>query len=184
MGRSYRSLLEAKWASFFDILRWDVEYEPFEFDGWIPDFRIAGKDTVAFVEIKPVNEFPDSVALKIRRAVHENPIFDYDEAAVRYPPAELLILGDSPIFERWGSDHEESAFLGWFADERCRAPFGIWRGSESVEKNPTKKVGFCHEIQSFADRITGCYDGGSYGSDIPPIRQMWAAACNRVQWKR
>lgn len=32
-----RSLVEARWASFFDELGWLWEYEPFELHGWIPE---------------------------------------------------------------------------------------------------------------------------------------------------
>ena len=27
-GRRYRSRLEARWAAFFDLVRWPFEYEP------------------------------------------------------------------------------------------------------------------------------------------------------------
>jgi hypothetical protein len=34
----YRSRLEAHWAAFFDTLGWRHEYEPFDLNGYIPDF--------------------------------------------------------------------------------------------------------------------------------------------------
>lgn len=49
-GLWFRSRLEATWAAFFDNLGWEWEYEPCDFDGWIPDFLLEGK---YFVEIKP-----------------------------------------------------------------------------------------------------------------------------------
>ena len=45
-GRQYRSRLEARWATFFDLLGWKYEYEPFDLDGWIPDFVLFGAETV------------------------------------------------------------------------------------------------------------------------------------------
>jgi hypothetical protein len=48
----YRSRLEAKWAAFFDFLRWEYEYEPEPFNTWSPDFVIHTID--AFVEVKPM----------------------------------------------------------------------------------------------------------------------------------
>lgn len=39
-GINFRSLLEARWAYFFDKLGWTWQYEPFEMDGYIPDFLV------------------------------------------------------------------------------------------------------------------------------------------------
>lgn len=32
-GINFRSRLEAKWAAFFDLLEWNWEYEPCDFNG-------------------------------------------------------------------------------------------------------------------------------------------------------
>jgi len=40
----FRSRLEAKWAAFFDLMNWNWEYEPFDLDGWFPDFLIKGRE--------------------------------------------------------------------------------------------------------------------------------------------
>jgi hypothetical protein len=39
-GQQFRSRLEARWAAFFDLLRWEWVYEPFDLGGWSPDFAI------------------------------------------------------------------------------------------------------------------------------------------------
>ena len=65
-GINFRSLLEARWAYFFDKLGWAWEYEPFEMDGYIPDFLIfTGLDY--FVDIKPYfnEEYRKSVFEKV-----------------------------------------------------------------------------------------------------------------------
>lgn len=60
-GTNFRSRLEARWAAFFDLCGWRWEYEPVDFDGWIPDFLIEfpcghsecnGTHTV-YAEVKP-----------------------------------------------------------------------------------------------------------------------------------
>lgn len=38
-GIEYRSRLEARWASFMTNIGWDHIYEPFDGDGYIPDFH-------------------------------------------------------------------------------------------------------------------------------------------------
>ena len=51
-GIEYRSRLEARWAAFFDGIGWQFTYEPFDGDGYIPDFLIHG-DQPLLVEVKP-----------------------------------------------------------------------------------------------------------------------------------
>ncbi len=40
-GIRFRSRLEARWAAAFDLLGWQWEYEPFDLDGWVPDFQLT-----------------------------------------------------------------------------------------------------------------------------------------------
>lgn len=50
----FRSRLEARWAAFFEILCWDYVYEPFDADGYIPDFVITfPARPPLLVEVKP-----------------------------------------------------------------------------------------------------------------------------------
>lgn len=54
-GLRFRSRLEAIWATFFDLLKWDWEYEPFDLKGYIPDFILTFDDkdkTQVLVEVK------------------------------------------------------------------------------------------------------------------------------------
>lgn len=53
-GTKFRSRLEARWACFFDLLGWRWQYEPFDLEGWTPDFLVHGRDgKFVLVEIKP-----------------------------------------------------------------------------------------------------------------------------------
>lgn len=51
-GIEFRSRLEARWAAFFTGINWDWTYEPFDSDGYIPDFLIHGPNPL-LVEVKP-----------------------------------------------------------------------------------------------------------------------------------
>jgi hypothetical protein len=62
-GRQYRSRLEARWAAFFDLLGWSYEYEPFDLQGWIPDFLLTRARVL--VEVKPVAIWPRDVMEEI-----------------------------------------------------------------------------------------------------------------------
>lgn len=52
-GTIYRSRLEARWAAFFELIGWEYEYEPIDFDGWSPDFRVTTPLDSWYFEIKP-----------------------------------------------------------------------------------------------------------------------------------
>ena len=67
-GINFRSLLEARWAYFFDKLGWIWQYEPFEMDGYIPDFMITDRLSF-FVDIKPYHDsnYKESVYNKVEK---------------------------------------------------------------------------------------------------------------------
>lgn len=177
----FRSLLEARWAAFFDLMGWPYVYEPCAFNGWIPDFLLRGERAI-FVEVKPLGSLrqePEALAADIDRARCTD---------------ECLIVGLGPevAFEEF---RQCTAHLGWLR-EACpqqtwwwqRAMMGRWIGDESTQKNPHGLMGFCTEFGSFVDRITGCYDGGHHGGgeeeDVGrAVEAAWAEAGNRVQWR-
>lgn len=51
-GHTFRSRHEARWAALMDIVGWDWVYEPFDGDGYIPDFLVRGRAPL-LIEIKP-----------------------------------------------------------------------------------------------------------------------------------
>lgn len=167
-GRQFRSRLEARWGAFFDRLGWPYEYEPFDLNGWIPDFLILGA-TPVLVEVKPVYVFPRFVA---------------DEIKVSGIPDdhEALILGCTiPVKSYGNSEYVNPSSFGWLFE--CEygwadAVFGRWEACNG-------RIGFCHSAGQFVDRISGEYDGGSYGglllSDHETL-QLWADAGNKTQW--
>ena len=67
-GTTFRSQLEARWAAYFDRQGIAWEYEPAQFNGWTPDFRLALGGAPAYAEVKPVDEFPMDVAQRMLNA--------------------------------------------------------------------------------------------------------------------
>ena len=57
-GIQYRSRLEARWAAFFEGLGWQTTYEPFDGDGYIPDFLVHTTEPF-LTEIKPATTEAD-----------------------------------------------------------------------------------------------------------------------------
>ena len=158
-GVEYKSMLEAKWAAFFDILDWDHKYEPCVFPGWKPDFVIKGAKNV-YVEVKPTEEFDGEVAAKMEGACRNS---------------ELLLVGCSPFREDFGIP-----CLGWmnqfeqdgWSDRFALATMGRWSKGNG-------KIGFCHQWATYSDRISGGYDGGHYGDlrlEWKEIEELWTQA--------
>lgn len=80
-GIQMRSRLEARWAAFFDFYQLKWQYEPFDCDGWIPDFLVETKREWTggeypypyLFEIKPISTAsisPNDVFRKIEHALH------------------------------------------------------------------------------------------------------------------
>jgi len=156
-GILFRSRLEARWAAMFDLLGWRWTYEPTEFNGWIPDFAIQGKEVV-YVEVKPFHSFPISVAEQL------------DQTGCK---AEILLLGmHGPFMTRFGGDRP---MLGFLRQEQCwaGAPLGLWK----------HQYGFCHEDLCFHDRISGEHNG-SWGDEVTEREAdaLWREACNKTRW--
>jgi hypothetical protein len=55
-GTKYRSRLEARWAAFFDLLGFTYQYEPYDLNGWTPDFVIYLGDKEILCEVKPTKK--------------------------------------------------------------------------------------------------------------------------------
>lgn len=53
-GVMFRSRLEATWAAFFDQVGLVWDYEPFDLEGWCPDFLIKYSGRSCLIEVKPV----------------------------------------------------------------------------------------------------------------------------------
>ncbi len=170
-GVQMRSRLKARWAAFFDLLDWRWEYEPFDRNGWIPDFALLGAKTV-LVEVKPINDFRCLLARETAIEVSNN-IQGFEEG--------LIVSWFLPEIEL---EPYKDICIGWLDDGECgfeEAAFGHWTDAENL--------GFCHSVGSFRDRISGNYDGGCHGdgklfhqvNDI--VRTKWTQAGNIVQWK-
>jgi hypothetical protein len=168
-GINFRSRLEAKWAAFFDELRWNWQYEPVDFNGWIPDFSIKcnSDNLITYVEVKPVFYFPSDVADKINKAYPE-------DKCPRGESKDVLIVGAEPYFIE-----DEHPMIGWLRD------YGSWDPAPFMEWKSTEILGFCSSVMSFTDRISGCHSGnwGEVCVDTSKIDDAWAIATNASQWK-
>lgn len=190
-GIKYRSLLEAKWASFFTRIGWQFEYEPFEGNGYIPDFLIHG-ETPLLVEVKPAGTRLDLIShiAKVRHGLQG--VWDKD----------ILIVGVSPLFLPLESGLPVAGLLGEAVTSRRIA--GVDGNGQTVLSQSTETTWefgsglwfACHSCggqairvhhthMSFAGRPCGHYEGDHHIGWIPQreIERYWKRACNEVQWR-
>jgi hypothetical protein len=110
-GIRYRSRLEATWACFFDSLGWEHEYEPFDLDGYIPDFVLRFPKENVLVEVKPMLEVESERKrhyVRYREVIQSSSLFD-----------RLLLVGRSPWkHEDW--EYEKNLCFGYLIAPACR----------------------------------------------------------------
>lgn len=177
-GIEYRSRLEARWAAFFDNIGWQHTYEPFDGDGYIPDFLIHG-DNPLLVEVKPA----------ATRAEYEGPIPKITAGLWAHWQHDILIVGATPLpwnrqseyFEPW---HPPAGLLGerWEEETDWAWAKAGWLRCSS---NGCGAFGVFHEEQSYGGRPCGHAEGDHFmgAASIYELQQAWAEACNDVKWR-
>lgn len=178
-GIQFRSRLEAKWAAFFDLLGWEYEYEPFDLDGWIPDFLIKGKQGDVLVEVKPVTEFPADVAAEIWKACPKQAF--HDDPDCMETDCQLLIVGSSIAIK----EDENGESFGWTISIGG-VKDQVWDLAVLGRWDNSPVIGFHESSGSYRDAISGEYDGGEHKGgtvDRDHALSLWREAGNLTQWK-
>jgi hypothetical protein len=212
-GVRYRSQLEARWAAFFQMVGWDVHYEPFALDGYIPDFVKHGCycNEPLIIEVKPVMGENDPLLQETMNKLDRVVPHKFECLIVSYfLPNDGQSIGwlrqGNQLFD-WegGGDGHGCWALAPFSMDISKVGVRSLATTLDVSASTiasaqarnvilikrskwTAGLGFCHDEQSFEDRITGYYNG-SCGGDIDDshyekIKELFARAGSLVQWKR
>lgn len=166
----FRSRLEATWACFFDQCGWKWKYEPFDYDGYIPDFALLLPAGNVLAEVKPCLSLKD--------------MKDHTKKIDDSPwNGEALILGVGLL----QTESAWNRYLGLIGHYDI-GPSRVWEPCA---------IHFCAEVFSDNPGHTGFHptDGGwwcRYGGKtcdhkwyISPEEEFdsrWAHAQNMVQW--
>lgn len=174
----FRSRLEAKWAAFFDHAGWEWEYEPFDLDGWVPDFLLRGSKENILIEVKPIEWTGDSVRQQIadRR----------DLSKACRPDREVLILGAYPLGTLSCSGWQPWPFaIGCWATPVEGEDARHWFDEACLTTNPDDGTWDVAALNgSYHNRLSGHYDGNLENSPHhDDIRRAWREAGNTTQWK-
>lgn len=170
-GIEYRSRLEARWAAFFDHLGWNFTYEPFDGDGYIPDFVIHGAHPL-LIEVKPA----------ITASEYQEPVAKVTSGVARHWSHDILIVGLSPITmgipNSWGTF--SAGLLGEADGVEWDFAAALW-----MTCGKCGDVVVHHDYQSYAGRPCGHQDGDHYMGTVhlESLRAMWAEACNDAKWR-
>lgn len=162
-GVQFRSRLEARWAAFFDLCGWRWEYEPFDLNGWIPDFIVNPSVSEPewlrthpwLVEVKPWGENTFAIPKDVRHKI---------ENALRAPlrADERKRSSDRDAHSSW---HELFKSLKYSPTFIGRSPDFIY----------TSRWGL------FSDEYAG--DLMRYRVNMMAHAEVWKSAGNAVQWK-
>lgn len=169
-GVQFRSRIEARWADFFTRLGWSWTYEPFDLDGYLPDFVLQFHKPL-IVEVKSADEEVAMAQSKIECS--------------GWGGEALVVSGDWPADSAFS---DSMPAIGWLA-ERTPEPDGgsafAWGLAHIFECGSCAHRSLFHGDMSFACRVNGCYDGDGYLGPCEGLnpRDAWNAAGNRVQWR-
>lgn len=168
-GTRFRSRLESRWATFFDLIGWRWEYEPFDADGYVPDFAILG-ELPLLVEVKP--------------ALHTRELADYVEKAQK-TKRDLLIVGGTPVLgSQWDWYATAGVMVQWGeCDDETYASDAdaLWHHCLHPDCGG---VAVHHSEQCFQSYPCGHYEGDHYLGplDTRDFNPLWAQARNSSQW--
>ena len=165
-GVQMRSRIEAAHAAFFDECGWDWEYEPFDLEGYIPDFLIKFKTHPLLVEVKS-SEF-DYTGLSDHTPKIDNSSWARNAIILGCGPMEVERV--APVI---GLMRQSEPYLsGWDVGifYRCAA---------------CKRLGVYHQCGFWDCPNCGGYDGDHLllPVEVGEARLLWTEAKNKVQWK-
>lgn len=167
-GQQFRSTLEASWAAFFDELEWPWEYEPYELDGYIPDFVLPFAAGPILVEIKPEHYLD---RLKAQTGRLEGSTWEH----------EAIVVGSTPCVQE--SSKAAEPVLGWMAEEAHGA--WTWGAGALFRCTKCRQWSIHHRTGSWHCRVNGCGDGNRHVAQLEPhtVMRAWRSAHSKARWR-
>lgn len=190
-GIEYRSRLEARWAAFMQNIGWDIVYEPFDGDGYIPDFLVQGERPF-LVEVKPA----------VTSREYEAAVSKAERGLADHWSHDILIVGASPFMnpprrmgKNGGTEQRRNPDAGWmgenvawaYSDEinAVTSPWS-WDRGQWLTCGVCRRIGVFHSLHSWGGRPCWCRDSGNghmLAAPLDVMESMWADACNDVKWR-
>lgn len=184
-GIEYRSRLEAKWAYFFDMLGWPYQYEPYELDGYIPDFALTFGNPI-LVEVKPVCSI-DEVVQKCQKPIHaawnENRRVLIVGGHIGYHGDPDISLGKQTYFNVGWLAYGPDEFDECDESNITSAPFMVCPHCKRISTYP---VGADKTCIRCGKSVEGIDLKTQFYSDMMQVKlmNMWQKATNVVQYNK
>ena len=167
-GVRFRSRIEARWARFFDRINWTWDYEPFDLDGYIPDFILTLHEPV-LVEVKSALTLAElkPYASKIQASGWDH---------------ESIIVGASvPLRDADGVYADIP--IGWHYDH-----WGMWGVGGISWCVDGDHLALLNGVHSCRCRVCGAADGDHHIGGLDEIQHtlidvLWTECGNDVQWR-
>jgi hypothetical protein len=143
-GVQFRSRLEARWACFFDLAKWNWQYEPIDLTSWCPDFWVefpcqhseCSGSHVLLVEVKPyysIAEFNEHPCMKYAYGeyMEENGVIDL------IPADASAAFGIDPSVTYWEMAHGAGGGIESVENWVCGDADAMWKqAGNSVQWKP------------------------------------------------
>lgn len=190
-GFRFRSRLEARWAAFFDVLRWPWQYEAVDLAGYIPDFILPFDHAPVLVEVRPI------VSFEWRHTCHDGTTRECLQCTASKIEnsgwrGEYLIVGSQPmeLVESWYPR------IGPLSES-----YPSVDAEDSTGPNPSMlsdsdhamvfrclscdEVSLCADYGTWRCRRCGAWDGNSFVGPLPErlLIEAWESAATATQWK-
>ncbi len=148
--------LVAQWGAFFPFVDWHAHYKPFDIPGWV-DFGIYGHMPLLAV----VDPFCTQEQMEA-----------YSKSALQVGLTyDILVLGAGITADESDPKFSRIGWLGEYSDyDEAAPPCHVFAPAVIGEWLPDK-LGVCHEMNSWRDRISGEYTGWI------PETPCWANYC-------
>ncbi len=154
-GIVFRSRLEATWAAFFDLCGWRWMYEPFDLEGWSPDFAL-GHDLKVLCEVKPATiQYQTKLPSEFDKVI----------------PHGGLCLGLGPYHHGWS----DTCFIGAFTNMADQ-------GDAMIIGKPGQ-ADLAKFMLGRADGSVGLIEGEP-SRDYFFFMPLWKQAQNETQWRK
>ena len=185
-GITFRSRLEARWASMFDQFGWRWLYEPEDWHAYVGDFGIRTESNgLIYVEVKPIYQYDDAAAAIFARMLEASP----------HRELVVMLAGGAPnIFGNLHSGPDPRC------EENCEAMWGpllgvLWCGMKgrqhahhaAVRQHRAGRfgLGFFHDLlrepSNPNQRGGGWFSAPEWDHRVD-VEAMWRAAGNVVPW--
>lgn len=177
-GVQFRSRLEARWAAFFDLAGWRWEYEPFDLNGYIPDFALFLDNegySNTIVEVKPALCYSDFGELPLRKLEQSGLWQNY------------LLIGATLYLQDDNGRTPSEPRIGWLSPHRKRNAHPDMRDRFAWEYCGFGLCYYCGKmsIKELVNGQTPICCSGIVGAPAWTLhaRQYWKQAGNLTQWK-